>query len=144
MADKKFKLSKSSRDNLKDVRSEIIQLVERVLEKSPHDFGIPGDGGKRTAERQNELYKKRPRITHLDGYIKKSYHQSGNAFDIFVYDEHGACWDCTEKYREIADIVKAEFDLMKEECIFGESEFLRWGGDWTKFTDLPHFEIRSK
>ncbi len=82
-------------------------------------------------------------MTQLDGYLKKSYHQSGEALDIFVYDEHGACWKCGNKYKDIANLFKSEFDLMKREGIFCKHEFLRWGGDWSKFKDLPHFEIRT-
>lgn len=138
-----YRLSRNSKKNLKGVRSEIIQLVERVLKKSPHDFGIPSNGGKRTAEEQNALYHLVPRVTWLDGYSKKSYHQSGNAVDIFIYDEHGACWDCTDKYHEVADLMKIEFDLMKCEGCFSENEIFRWGGDW-KQRDLPHFEVKNK
>ena len=141
-----FKLSRNSKRNIKGVRDSIRELVERVLKKSPHDFGIPQYGGLRTAQEQNNLYHKRingKRVTHLDGFKKKSYHQSGNAFDIFVFDEHGACWDCKHKYKEIADIVKEEFNLMRAEGLFEENEILRWGGDWTRFKDLPHFEVRA-
>lgn len=147
MGEKKtFKLSKNSKKNL-DVRKEIISLVNRVLLKSPHDFGVPKDGGTRTAQEQNNLYHQRDskgrRITWLDGFNGISYHQSGNAFDIFIYDEHGACWRCIKKYKEVADLFKEEFDLMKAEGIFEKSEELFWGGDWTRFIDRPHFEIRD-
>lgn len=137
-----FKLGKNSRKNIKGVRDSIITLIERVLEKSEHDFGIPRYGGLRTAQEQNNLFHQIPRITQKDGFNKISYHQSGNAFDIFIFDEHGACWACKEKYKEVADLFKAEFDLMKEEGLFKNEETLRWGGDWVRFKDLPHFEIR--
>ncbi|AGH56772.1 D-alanyl-D-alanine carboxypeptidase [Cellulophaga phage phi19:2] len=137
----KFKLSKTSLNNIKDVRSDIIELVKRSLEKSEHDFGIPTDGGKRTAQQQNNLFHKRPKVTQLDGFKKKSYHQSGKAVDIFIYDEHGACWNCISKYKDVAKIMKAEFLLMKEEGKF-KGENLEWGGDWTRFKDYPHFQIK--
>ena len=137
-----FKLSKNSKKNLRGVRKNIIKLIERSLAKSPHDFGIPQSGGLRTAREQNLLYQIRPRVTTLDGYRRKSVHQSGDAFDIFVYDEHGACWKCKEKYKEIANIIKAEFQLMQDEGTFKCEDKLTWGGNWKRFTDLPHFEIR--
>tara|TARA_R110000737_G_scaffold353327_1_gene404199 strand:- start:2086 stop:2532 length:447 start_codon:yes stop_codon:yes gene_type:complete len=140
---KVFKLSKNSNKNLKNVREELIQLVKRSLVKSEHDFGIPQHGGKRTPQEQNNLFHLIPKVTQLDGFKRISYHQSGNAFDIFLYDEHGACWACVEKYKEIANIIKAEFQLMKSEGLFKENEVLRWGGDWTRFKDLPHFELRT-
>jgi peptidoglycan L-alanyl-D-glutamate endopeptidase CwlK len=143
MEEKKiYKLSRNSKKNLKEVRAEIIQLVNRALIKSIHDFGIPSNGGKRTPQEQNNLFHLIPKVTQLDGFKRISYHQSGNAVDIFVYDEHGACWDCVKKYKEIADLFKVEFNLMKSEGIFRENEVLRWGGDWIRFKDLPHFEIR--
>lgn len=147
-----FKLSKNSKKHLKDVREGIKVLVDRVLKKTEVDFGIPQYGGKRTAQEQNNLFHKRingKRVTQLDGFKRKSYHQSGNAFDIFVYDEHGACWDCIEKYKYLADLFKEEFKLMIEEqqnedidCWFEDGEQLYWGGDWKRFIDRPHFEIR--
>ena len=137
-----YKLSKSSKKNIKDVDSRLKTLVNRVIKKSPHDFGIPGNGGFRTAQEQNNLFHQKPKVTQLDGFKNKSYHQSGKAFDIFIYDEHGACWDCVKKYKEVADIIKSEFDSMKEEGIFNVEETLQWGGDWTRFKDLPHFQIK--
>ncbi|NQZ20206.1 MAG: M15 family metallopeptidase [Bdellovibrionales bacterium] len=137
-----YKLGRNSRKNLKGVNPHIVSLIERSLKKSPHDFGIPQYGGKRTAQEQNNLFHRIPKVTQLDGFKKISYHQSGQAFDIFVYDEHGACWDCIEKYKEIADIIKAEFESMKLEGSFSEDEELVWGGDWIRFKDRPHFEVR--
>lgn len=136
-----FKLSKNSKKNIKGVKKNIIKLIERVLDKSPHDFGIPQYGGLRTAREQNKLYQQRPRITHLDGYRRQSFHQTGRAWDIFIYDEHGACWDCKEKYKEVADLFKTEFQLMQDEGIFKCEDKLTWGGDWKRFKDEPHFQI---
>jgi peptidoglycan L-alanyl-D-glutamate endopeptidase CwlK len=142
----KFKLSKRSKKHLEGVREEIKILINRVLDKSEHDFGIPQYGGLRTPQQQNNLYHTKvngKRVTHLDGFKLISYHQSGNAFDIFIYDEHKACWDCVHKYEETAELFKAEFDCMKEEGLFEPDEVLIWGGDWIRFKDLPHFEIRN-
>tara|TARA_R110000764_G_scaffold157530_1_gene245411 strand:- start:93 stop:515 length:423 start_codon:yes stop_codon:yes gene_type:complete len=136
------KFSRNSKKNIKGIREALIQLAERVLAKSTHDFGIPKYGGKRTPQEQNNLFHLIPKVTQLDGFNKKSYHQSGDALDIFVYDEHGACWDCKDKYKEIADLFKSEFQLMQDEGLFECEEKLIWGGDWIRFKDLPHFEIR--
>lgn len=141
---KVFKLSKSSKNNIKDVRKSIIILIDRVLKKSVHDFGIPQYGGLRTAQVQNNLFHNKTRVTWQDGFKRISYHQSGNAFDIFIYDEHGACWDCKNKYKETADLFKAEFILMQGEGLFEKDEVFIWGGDWKRFKDLPHSEIRKK
>lgn len=137
-----FKLSRRSKKNLKGIDDRLYELVERSLKKSNHDFGIPQYGGLRTPQEQNNLFHKIPKVTWLDGFKKKSYHQSGKAFDIFVFDEHGACWDCIDKYKDIARVIFEEFDLMKSEGIFNEDKELKWGGNWIRFKDYPHFELR--
>lgn len=149
-----FKLSKNSKKNLRGVREGIKVLVKRVLEKSEQDFGIPRYGGLRTPQEQNNLFHQRPKVTNIDGFKRKSYHQTGNAFDIFAYHEHDgkkkACWECKEIYEYLANLFKEEFELMKQEqysleldnCWFEEDENIYWGGDWIRFKDLPHFEIR--
>ena len=136
-----FKLSRSSKKNIKDIDKRLIKLVTRVLKKSEIDFGIPGYGGMRTAQEQNNLFHIRPSVTQIDGFKRTSYHQTGKAFDIFVYDEHGACWDCKEKYVSLSILFKEEFVIMQNENIFEEEEKLQWGGDWIRFKDLPHFQL---
>lgn len=145
----KFKLSRSSKKNLSGVRPEIKELVSRVLAKSNIDFGIPQWGGLRTAQEQNNLFHTRDkngrRVTFLDGFQKISYHQTGNAFDIFVYYEGAARWEGYEHmYDELSILFKEEFCLMQEEGIFDENEVIEWGGDWKRFIDRPHFEIRKR
>jgi peptidoglycan L-alanyl-D-glutamate endopeptidase CwlK len=135
------KLSRNSKKNIKGINKDLEKLVVRVLKKSVHDFGIPKSGGIRTAQEQNNLYHQRPKVSWLDGFKKKSYHQSGNAVDIFVYDEHGACWDCRSKYKDISSMMKEEFDIMKGEGLFEAYTALEWGGDWIRTKDLPHFQI---
>ena len=136
-----FKLSRNSKKNIKDIDKRLIKLVTRVLKKSEIDFGIPGYGGMRTAQEQNNLFHIRPSVTQIDGFKRTSYHQTGKAFDIFVYDEHGACWDCKEKYVSLSNLFKEEFLIMQNENIFEEEEKLQWGGDWIRFKDLPHFQL---
>ena len=144
---KDFKLSRSSKKNLKGVKESVNQLVERSIKKSVHDFGIPQYGGIRTPQEQNNLYHRKPNVTNLDGFKKKSYHQSGWAFDIFLYDEHGACWDCKKSYKEIKETIFKEFEIMKAEGLFDENQFIEWGGDWSNWkspVDLPHFQIVTR
>ena len=136
-----YKLSRKSKKNIKGIDKRLIELINRSLAKSEIDFGIPSYGGFRTPQEQNNLFHRRPKVTQLDGFKRTSYHQSGKAFDIFVYDEHGACWDCKGKYVTLSKLFKQEFELMKQECIFNEEEKLEWGGDWIRFKDLPHFQL---
>jgi peptidoglycan LD-endopeptidase CwlK len=133
-----YKLSNTSKDRLKGVNTKLIAIVEAAITNSPYDFGIPPDGGLRTTERQKELYalgrtKAGNIVTQTDGVKKKSVHQSGNAFDIYAFVDGKASWEA--KYyepiaRHIQKVALEQFDVK-----------LTWGGDWTKFKDLPHFQI---
>jgi len=58
-----------------------------------------------------------------------SMHNWGLAFDIFRNDGKGA-YDTADGFFEKAGRI-------------GESIGLTWGGSWTSFKDLPHFEDRS-
>jgi peptidoglycan LD-endopeptidase CwlK len=133
-----YKLSNTSKDRLKGVNTKLIAIVEAAITNSPYDFGIPPDGGLRTTERQKELYalgrtKAGNIVTQTDGVKKKSVHQSGNAFDIYAFVDGKASWEA--KYyepiaRHIQKVALEQFGVK-----------LTWGGDWTKFKDLPHFQI---
>lgn len=146
----KFKLSNSSKERRDTLRYPVRMLINRVISKSPHDFGIPQYGGRRTTEEQEFLYSigrtiqlDRDPVTWLDGVKKKSIHQLAMAFDIYIYDEHGACWDCLDKYEQVANLIKSEFKQMQKEGHFCGCEKLTWGGDWKK-KDYPHFQITKK
>lgn len=126
-----YKLSKRSISRLEGVNPLLIAIAVDAIRNSPYDFGIPQNGGKRTAEEQYELYKKG--VSRADGTRRKSYHQSGNAFDIFGYVDGKATWD-KHILTEIANHIK-QVALDKYGVV------LTWGGDWQGFQDLPHFQI---
>lgn len=126
-----YKLSTRSKARLIGINPILIEIVEEAIKDSPFDFGIPSFGGLRTAEDQNSLYIKK--ASQLDGYKKKSYHQTGNAFDIYAYVDGRASWD-VDHLSAIADHIK---------CV-AEDKFnteLTWGGDWKNFVDMPHFQL---
>ena len=120
-----YKLSVRSTERLEGINIVLIDIIEKSIVNSPYDFGIPQYGGLRTAEDQKKLYDVK----------RKSYHQSGNAFDIYAYVNKKASW---EKHhlesiaRHIQQIAKEHFNVS-----------LRWGGDFKTFYDGPHFEIRT-
>jgi peptidoglycan L-alanyl-D-glutamate endopeptidase CwlK len=74
-------------------------------------------------------------VTNVDGVVKKSIHQSGNAFDIFILLPNGkASWDkklLTETARHIQKVAKDEFNIE-----------LEYGGDWKTFKDYPHLQLK--
>lgn len=126
-----YKLSKRSRGRLEGIDPILIQIVEEAIKESPYDFGIPSFGGLRTAEEQHYLFNKG--VSKCDGYNKKSYHQSGNAFDIYAFVDGKATWKheyYTPIARHIQKVAKEKFDTD-----------LTWGGDWKSFVDMPHFQI---
>ena len=128
-----FKLSKRSLERLNNVDAILIAIVVDSITDSPYDFGIPQLGGFRTAAEQNSLYNRRPRVTYKDGYQNMSYHQTGKAFDIYAYVDGKATWD-EEYYEPIARHIQ-KIALNK----YGVN--VTWGGDWSRFKDLPHFQI---
>jgi peptidoglycan L-alanyl-D-glutamate endopeptidase CwlK len=126
-----YKLSNRSRSRLDGINPVLIEIVEEAIKDSPFDFGIPQSGGLRTAEDQNKLFNQK--VSKCDGYAKKSYHQSGNAFDIYAYVNGRASWE-TKHLKPIAEHILNVAD----ECFNIQ---LTWGGNWVNFKDLPHFQI---
>jgi peptidoglycan L-alanyl-D-glutamate endopeptidase CwlK len=133
-------LSKTSRDRLKGIKPVLIEIIEAAIVTSPIDFGIPQDGGLRSAYRQNEMYaqgrtKSGAKITNADGFKKISRHQSGEAFDIYAFVDGKASWD-------IKHLTTAARHLQAVALTFGVE--LEYGGDWTKFKDYPHLQMLRK
>lgn len=126
-----FKLGTNSIQNLDGVNSALYKVIERALTISKIDFGIPRDGGLRTAERQNELFKDKKSM--LDGFAKKSNHQTGNAFDVFAYVDGKASWDEYHLHQVATAVLAAASQLGVP---------LVWGGHWNNFVDMPHFELK--
>ncbi len=139
-----YQLSKRSLERLKGVNPELVKIFKEAIKNSPYDFGIPKLGGKRDAEQQNELYLQKK--SKCDGFKKLSYHQSGNAIDIYAYVDGKASW------KRVHLVAIGEHILQVAKECFGVD--LRWGADWDQdgvmvwddkdesFVDLPHFEMR--
>lgn len=88
--------------------------------------------GFRTAEYQNELYQKGrtipgKKVTQLDGYKRKSPHQSSLAVDLAAKHGHTVDWDLPEKHWQYLGHLARKHGLT-------------WGGDWESFRDRPHIE----
>lgn len=127
-----YRMSKRSIERLEGIDEILIEIVKEGIKDSPYDFGIPNHGGLRTSEEQNTLFKKG--VSKCDGYKKKSYHQSGKAFDIYAYVDKKASWDkehLTTIARHLQKVAENKFGVI-----------LEWGGDWKNFKDMPHFQIK--
>ena len=75
-----YKFGSRSLERIEGVNKDLVKCAELALHNSKVDMTIPWMGGVRTAEDQNEIYRRG--ASQRDGYDKKSYHQSGNALDI--------------------------------------------------------------
>lgn len=125
-----FRFSKRSIERMEGINPALREITEYALELSPIDFGIPQYGGLRTAEEQRELYDDGK--SQLDGYIKKSYHQSGNALDFYAFVDGKASWD-----KHYLSVVAAAH--LQAAAALGCK--LQWGGLWKSFKDYPHVQL---
>ena len=125
-----YRLSVKSKQNRQGVDSRLIETSDLAIQISVVDFGHPADAGKRTAERQNELYLDGK--SKADGYKKLSRHQSGKALDFYAFVNGKASWDT-----EHLAMVAAAF--LQAASILGYK--LKWGGLWKSFKDYPHVEL---
>lgn len=119
------------------------------------DWGVGPDGGKRTAQRQNEIFK--TGASKCDGYKDVSYHQSGLALDLVPYIDGKFTWNSEAAFIKIATLMFKAFKQLKDKGDIPKSTFLHWGGFWKAVDknkngkmdltesgwDKPHFEIRS-
>lgn len=125
-----FRFSVNSASVLGGVCPELRAIALRALELSVIDFGIPSNGGKRTAEQQHQLYTYGK--SQLDGYKRESYHQTGKALDVYAYVDGKASY----KREHLALVAAAMLQAAAE---LGHP--LEWGGFWRSFVDMPHFQL---
>lgn len=78
----------------------------------------------RTAEEQNEKYKKK--LSNIDGYNKISKHQLGRAIDIAIKKEGRVVWERNEDYEILGQ--------------YWEDLGGVWGGRFKSLNDIYHFE----
>ena len=89
--------------------------------------------GTRTYAEQDALFRKGrfgnpgPRVTNARG--GQSNHNFGIAWDIGVFTTTGGYVTEGPPYKRAAKLGRA-----------GQEDAIEWGGDWTSFVDLPHFQ----
>lgn len=120
---------------------ELIEAVEEFIKYTPIDFTIVKNGAYRTAEEQNKLFKKVPKVTNCDGFMYKSYHQSGLAIDLVPWVEGKASWD--EKHATGLAMAFKTFCNMEGVNIVSGADWDDDGNLNESFYDPCHFEIRS-
>lgn len=129
-----FKFSKRSLSVLSKVDERLQSVFLEAIEECPIDFGIPNSGGLRTAKEQNDLHYAGS-SPNCDGYIKKSYHQTGNALDVYAYVNGKASW-------RVSDLTVISETVKKVAKRLGVD--ITWGGDWLSFVDMPHYQVKRK
>jgi peptidoglycan LD-endopeptidase CwlK len=128
-----FSLSEKSRNNMRGVDQRLIKIAEMAITITAVDFGIPADGGIRTADRQFELFQDGK--SKCDGFNKKSEHQTGLALDFYAFVDGKASWE-----KEHLAMVAAAF--LQSASMLGYK--LNWGGLWKGFVDMPHVQLVNK
>ncbi|MCK4759961.1 MAG: hypothetical protein KAT69_07910 [Candidatus Aminicenantes bacterium] len=118
-----FKLSVTSQTRLLGVNPDLLAVTNLAIKITVIDFGIPPDGGIRTAERQKELYDKK--VSKADGYNNLSNHQSGDALDFYAYVDGKASWES----HHLAMVACAH---LQAASMMGVK--INWGGFWQRKT----------
>ncbi|PIF32988.1 peptidoglycan L-alanyl-D-glutamate endopeptidase CwlK [Flavobacterium sp. 9] len=115
------------------VRQEMTAIINECNEALTGRSQVRISEGLRTFEEQDALYKKRPKVTNARG--GQSIHNYGFAVDIvLIIDGKTASWD-----------THADWDNDKisdwDECVKVFAKYgWNWGGNWTTFKDMPHFD----
>ena len=122
-----FNFSKRSLKNLEGVRPELVKVVKRALEITTVDFTVIE--GRRTLARQKQLLKSGATRT------LRSRHLTGHAVDLAPWVNGAVRWDWPLFYPIARAMKQAARELNVK---------IRWGGDWKRFRDGPHFQLQWK
>lgn len=145
MSATKFQFGKASLSRIAEIDPLLMKVLFRAIRISSTridgvDFGVPKYGGFRTVSDQQELYAigrttelHRSPVTHADGVEKKSKHQSKKAVDVIPFVDGKPVWNDEALFHKIAVcMLQASSELGIR---------LAWGGNWSTFKDLPHYEL---
>ena len=109
------------------VNPDLIKVTNLAIKLTVIDFGIPADGGIRTAERQKELFD--DGFSKADGVINLSNHQLGDALDFYAYVDGKASWQS----HHLAMVAAAH---LQAASMLGIK--INWGGFWQR--KVPKFK----
>jgi len=117
--------------------NECHPLLKRVMHSAIEVCDFSVICGYRGEEAQNEAYKN----GHSRLQWPKSKHNKSpsEAVDIVPYPID---WDDIDRFRDLASVIKVHWD--KIPIAEREGLELHWGGDWEKFKDFPHWELRKR
>ena len=125
-----FRFGAISTLRMKGLKPQLIKLLDLMLIETTVDFGIAFNGGFRTAEQQNEIYRTKAGATTKDGFRKKSAHQSGMAVDLLPYIDGKV--DISEKHYDTLRIV---FEKCAKDLNLKTKPVIDW--------DKNHFQLET-
>lgn len=111
------------------------QLLQVAREREKNsDIYVQILSGTRTYAEQDALFSQRPIVTKARG--GQSNHNFGIALDVGLFKNGkyltGFSKAETKAYTDFAQAVKSRINST-----------LAWGGDWTSFPDIPHYEMAT-
>ena len=122
-----FSLGPRSKQRLKGVHPDLVQVVERAIEITTVDFTVLE--GLRLPERQKVL------VEIGASQTLNSRHITGHAIDLGAWVGDEVRWDWP-LYHKIAAAMKEAAKQLDVKIVCG--------ADWKKFPDGPHFELDRK
>lgn len=134
-----MELNELSIKRLRTCENALYMLALEAAKNSPYEFIVTC--GHRSVEDQQKLYAKGrtepgKKVTNCDGVIYKSKHnyKPSKAFDIAVKINGKISW-AVKYYKIVGAHFKAVADVLGID--------ISWGGDWTKFPDFPHIQLKD-
>jgi len=139
-----YKLGRTSLMTLNEVSPYIQLIVKRMIQISDVDFGILSNGGLRSAEMQNEIFKKGH--SKCDGFKKKSYHQTGKAIDLVPYIDGKYTWNNKLAFITVINTWKKAEEELKEKGIIPTTLHFHHGifWNWKDLNDNNEIDINDK
>ena len=132
MSNYSFSVKSWNKINAKLVHPDIKRLLVEAIKDTPIDFTVIETV--RDMRKQKEYYNKGKSKTLNSRHIP-SCNKSGlcEAADLAPYPID---WNDIERFRALAaHILKKAEELNIP---------ITWGGDWTSFIDMPHYELKRK
>ena len=134
---------------MEGVDKKLRLIVTRALRISSRrfdggvDFSIPEYGGNRSAEDQQELFKRG--VTKADGIEKLSRHQGGGALDVIPYVKADGIKGNAIYTKKISKQKRDHYFHIVATCMLQAASELgiriTWGGNWKSFLDQPHYQL---
>ena len=129
-----YKFGKRSRECLDTCHVDLQKIAELAIKF--YDFSVYE--GHRDLVRQKKLYDEGK--SQIDGITRKGNHNfyPSMAFDCAPYPID---WNDKDRFHELAKAMFAAEEYLRETGHLDSAYELAWGGNWSSFIDLPHWEL---